>query len=147
MRLRDWTIRDGETLTLSTVIYDHEGNALAASDLDSFTLTLVDEIGQSVINEREDQDVLNANGGELDEEGNFTLRLDPADMVIVNALLRREWHDAQLTWVLTTGSPAVEHTGFASIKFRLTNRAWVRPTTTVNGITLSSWRFFRPCGC
>lgn len=147
MRLRDWTIRDGETLTLTTVIYDNDGLPLAASDLDSLTLTLVDEIGLSVINDREDQSVLNENGGTLDEDGNFSLRLDPDDMVIVNTLNKYEWHDAQLTWALTAGSPAVEHTGYASIKFRLTNRSWTRPTV-INGITLGAWRFWGGhCGC
>lgn len=144
MRLRDWTIRNGETLTLSTVIYNHEGVAIPASSLDSLTLTLVDEIGHSVINERDDQDVLNANGGELDESGNFSLRLDPDDMVIVNVLLKYEWHDARLTWVLTSGSPAVEHTGFASIKFRVTNVAYV-PWMTSTTLGVRFWG--GPCGC
>lgn len=145
MRLRDYTIRSGTTLELTTVIRDMDGEELGSADLDSLTLTLHDEDTHSVINERDDQDVLNLNGGTLDGDGNFTLRLDPDDMAITNSSLQREWHEAQLTWVWTVAT--VEHTGFASIKFRVTNVAYVPPSWMNTSTTMGARFWGGPCGC
>lgn len=146
MRLRDYTIRSGETLYLTTQIYDVDNVGLGPADLDSLVLTLRDELTHGIINERDGQDVLNVNGGTLDVDGNFTLRLDPDDMGIVHTGLPREWHEAELTWVWTDG---VEHTGSASIKFRVRNADYVSPVAMVSTAVTSIGRRFwgGPCGC
>ena len=150
MRIRDYRIRSGVTIELFSTIKDLDGNLLGASDLDSLTLTLIDELTHGVINNRSAQDILNVNGGVLDEAGNLSLRLDPDDMGITNTGLPREWHDAQLTWLWTLGSPAVQYTGFASLKFRVLNVAYL-PSPLITGVSSAlvsaGWRFWRPCGC
>jgi len=118
MRLRN-IIREGASAILTTTIKDLDGNALAPADLDSLTLTLRDEPTRSIINERDDQDVLNANGGELTPEGAFSLRLDPDDTIVVNDALTLEWHEALLTWVWT--DDLIEYTGKAVLKHKVLN--------------------------
>lgn len=143
MRLRT-LVREGATAVISTTIRDLEGAALGSADLDTLTLTLWDEATQGIINDRDDQDVLNTNGGTLDADGAFELRLDPDDTVVVNDFLRLEWHEAILTWTWQTGSPAVTYTGKASIKYRVVNED---PTTlailTGGGVHTIGYR----CGC
>lgn len=112
--------RERTTLILGPMtIRDLDGAALGASALDTLTLTLHDECTQAIINEREAQDVLNVNGGEVTEAGVFTLRLDPDDTVILDDDNAKEWHVALLTWTWTVNS--VEYTGRAEIKHRVKN--------------------------
>ena len=118
MRLRT-TVREGTSVILNTTITDLDGEPLAPADLDSLTLDLYDEPTRTIINDRDSQDVLNANGGTLDLDGGFELLLDPADTEVVNAALTREWHVALLTWVWTVS--AVEYTSKAAIKYKVLN--------------------------
>ena len=48
-------------------IQDHEENAIAGSSLTTLTLTLYDKVTGTVINSRDNQDVLNTNGVSVDE--------------------------------------------------------------------------------
>jgi hypothetical protein len=67
--------------------------ALPASLLNTLTLTLSSLHGaQAIVNSRNDQNVLNANGVTVDESGNFTWLMDALDNQVLDATLPVERH-------------------------------------------------------
>jgi hypothetical protein len=52
---------------------------IPGSSLTSLTLSIINVGTDAVINNRNQVNVLNANGGEVDEDGNFVLFLTPGD--------------------------------------------------------------------
>lgn len=91
-------IPEASTAALSLQLTDEGGEALDRDRIASLTLTLYDEDSEAVINEREDQSILNANGGSVDASGLLTLTLDPADNPILATGKEQERHVALLTW-------------------------------------------------
>jgi hypothetical protein len=135
MRIRSPHVKAGESAFITHSIVDHEGVPLADTDLLTLTLTLTDEYSGDVINERDAQDVLNANGTTVNSLGGVEIRLDPDDNVIVDSDKYREWHRAELIWTYTD---SVELTGKAVLKFKVWNhtKPIVDSTNSVTG-----------CGC
>lgn len=119
MRLRT-LIREGVSAILTTTIQDLDGEPLGSADLDTLTLSLYDEPTRTIINERDDVDVLNANGGTLDADGNFELSLSADDTAVVDDAALLEWHIALLTWTWTEGADTF--TGKAAIIHRVVNQ-------------------------
>ena len=127
---------DGNSASIGTTILGMDGSPLGPASLSSLTVTLYDRDSQAVINEREAQDVLNANGGTLTDAGVFVLELGEDDMAIQgdpdrdnyfiksrDGSLRtvrptyREWHVALLEWETTSGE-----TGSTEIGLRVRNQ-------------------------
>lgn len=102
---------------LTATLTDETDAPVAGNLVSQMTLTLFDKDTEEVINQREDQDVLNANGGSLSAQGIFTLVLDPLDLVILYPVNNIESRIARLDWKY--GSPP--KTGRAEIEFPVEN--------------------------
>ena len=100
------TFREGETGNYSCSIVDEDDDALAASDLDTLTLTLF-RPGGDAINSRDEQDVLNANDVEVTDGsggGALTWKIQSLDSVIQDTGLvagQTELHIARFVWTWT----------------------------------------------
>ena len=112
------TIRVNErgTFEYKCRLVDEDGELLVPVSLSTLTLTLYDKSTDAIINSRDDQSVLNANGGTLystlqtdaeDNEYNFAWNSDPADSPIVTAGSETEVHVALFEW--TYGAEAGSH--------------------------------------
>ena len=83
--------RESSTARLTAVVEDETETAIPSASLDTLTLLLYDQRTQiaspgttgAVINGRNRQSVLNANGGTVDASGNLEMLLSPADNVII----------------------------------------------------------------
>lgn len=92
----------------------------------TITATLYDLESKTVINSREDQDVKDHNDATVSSEGVLTLRLSPADNVIVDADLlvgQNEVHVIRLTWTWNDG--VITRTGIEELRFNVMKTATV----------------------
>ena len=112
------TIRVNErgTFEYKCQLVDENGDLLVAASLTTLVLTLYDRATDAIINSRDEQSVLNANGGTIysslqtDADGNeynFAWNSEPADSPIVTAGSETEMHVALFEW--TYGSDAGSH--------------------------------------
>lgn len=115
---RNAVIQAGESSTIEGSLKDGE-DAIEKTLLTSFKLTLFDEATGSIINSRNDQSVLDENGGLVDSNGNFNIVLGTLDNVIVGspAVGELEAHIARLTWEWT--SLAVQRKGIQQFRFHV----------------------------
>jgi hypothetical protein len=99
------------TCLYSAQLTDEAGDAIAAANLSTLTLTLYDQVSKAIINARDDQDVLNANNVTVDASGNLQWTLQPDDNPIIGA--RRagltETHIALFEWTWNAGSKQGRH--------------------------------------
>jgi hypothetical protein len=75
---------------------------------------------KGIINSRNDQSILNTNGGSLDGSGNFSLTLRALDNAMISSA-PFEWHVAEISWVYNTGTD----TGRGEIWYKVENFAKV----------------------
>ena len=95
-------------------------SAISKAGLDSFQVTLYDKATDAVINSRNNQNILDANQGTVDANGNFVLRLGPADAIIVGTSVAShaiEYHVARFSWSYNDGSE--DRTGIQEVRFRI----------------------------
>lgn len=85
-------INEETNALIKVVLYDENNSTVPGSALSSLTMTLYDKNDESIINNREDIDAKNANGGTIDESGNFTFLLTPQDTKIIHDELKEEIH-------------------------------------------------------
>lgn len=85
-------------MRLSGSFVDEVGDPIQLADLAALTLTLYEKSSETVINNRNDIDVLNASIGTVDAIGNWTLDLTAADMAILDTNRSKETHVALLEW-------------------------------------------------
>lgn len=111
------------TVELTATLKDQDGAVVPASVIGALTLRLYDEASGTVINSRDGVDVKNVNGGAVSELGALTMRLDAADMAIVDAAKASELHIALFEWDWTQSS--VTRHGKAEIAFVVKNLAKV----------------------
>jgi len=114
----------GATLVYTGRLLDGNGNGIPASALDSLTLTLATTATGAVVNGVDHVNILNTGRGTVDDEGNLTITLGPADTVmdpapaatVVKRSIVMDWtfnggadegrHEARLTFVaLTEANP------------------------------------------
>lgn len=106
----------GASASLSFVVLDDSGAAVAASGMSSATLTLTQ--GPNVVNSREDQNILNTNNVTIDESGAVEWSIQPAD---TSALTRCE-HRAVFTFTKSDGEVIIrEHRMYISPTVALTS--------------------------
>jgi hypothetical protein len=67
-------------------IPSHKGSVITKASLLSLTLTLFDEESNTIINSLNNVSVLDINGGTVNNDGQFTIRLDESDNPIINSL-------------------------------------------------------------
>jgi hypothetical protein len=97
-------VNEHSSAVYTATLTDQSGAALAASMLTAVTLTLYDKASDTILNERDGQDVLNANDVTIDENGVLTWAMQPADNVIVNQARKTpEVHVALWMFAWATG--------------------------------------------
>ena len=99
------TINERSSFLYTGKVVDESGNPIAGSELDSLTLTLYNEADKAIINSRDDQDILNANGVTVSAEGVLSWPASSADNPIVGdvGIGLREHHIAQFEWTWGSG--------------------------------------------
>lgn len=103
-------IDEKTTPTLSFELQDKDGNQISKADLTSLTLTLWDVLSGSIINNRDAQNVLDANNVTVTEAGGATtVEWKPveADSAIQSADVVREdleHHKARFVWEWNSGT-------------------------------------------
>ena len=102
-------IMEKTTVKITAIVEDENGDGIPAVSLNTLTLTLYSLEDDTIINSRNDQDVLNTNGVTLDVSGNLVWTVTPADTIIVNTLLNAERHRAVFEWTYTGGSKNGKH--------------------------------------
>lgn len=97
----------GEGGRMTGTLKDAAGVAIAKASVSSITVTLTDAGSGSVVNSRNGQNVLDANGGTLDAtSGAFAWTITSSDTTLVDANGDSEEHTADFTVTGTfTGSP------------------------------------------
>lgn len=98
------TVAERVGLLIGGVLRDETRAVVPAASITTFTLTLTDRATDTIINGRNDTNILNANGGTLDASGNWTFLFTPADNQIVNADLAMEEHIALFEWTWSAGA-------------------------------------------
>ena len=92
-------VDQGETMILEATFYDPlTGGAFNKSAVTLLQATLLDKSDNSVINTRENQNVLDVNGGVLATSGLFQLTLGPDDNVLNDETNASEIHLLILKW-------------------------------------------------
>lgn len=111
-RLTD-VIAEQSSARISGVLQDEDGNGIPSGQLTSLILTLyVEGEPSSIINNRNTQDVLNANGVTVDELGNLSWQMSPADNEIVDSggtSPESEYHVALFEWAWGGGAKKGRH--------------------------------------
>lgn len=113
-------IQEGESMNIEGALVDGDNAAISKSSLTTFTLTLYDEVTNSVINSRDDQDIKDTNGGIVNTDGTFVIRLEPADAIIKDGSTlagRNESHIARIKWTWNDGVAA--RTGIQEMRIRI----------------------------
>jgi hypothetical protein len=88
------TVNEQTTARYTAKLLDEIGAAVPSSALTSLTLLLYDKATGQILNSRNTQNVLNANGVSIDGSGNLTWVMDPADNAIVTDSNATEVHIA-----------------------------------------------------
>jgi hypothetical protein len=89
---------EGATPKFQLLLEDEDGVALTAALTDTLTLSVIDARTEAVVNGRDQQSILNANGGSLDGAGNFALQTAIADLAILDAASTYETRKLVVTW-------------------------------------------------
>jgi hypothetical protein len=106
--------RESSSSRLEAVIKDEDEVAIPAASLGTLTLMLYDQITElaspgstaAIINSRNRQSVLNANGGTVDASGNMVMTFTPADNEIRHTSRSSERHVALFEYSYAGGLKA-----------------------------------------
>jgi len=95
-----FNVREKTTRRYTAALKDETGAAIGGGVISSLKLTLYNRADGAIINSRNQQNVLNANGVTIDDSGNLTWTIEPADNPIIDATLSYEEHIAlfELGW-------------------------------------------------
>lgn len=74
-----YRVNERTTAVFAADITDETATGIPGSALDALTLTLYEQTTGAIINSRDGANVLNANGGTVDEAGHFIMVFTPAD--------------------------------------------------------------------
>ena len=98
------SIQEGESAKIIGAFYDGDDAVAKASLLTVLASLFLESTGAS-INSRKDQDIKDANGCTITNAGVFTLRLQPADNVIVGTpdIDVHEQHILRILWTWNDG--------------------------------------------
>lgn len=108
------------TFKYPATLLDQNGAGLGPADLTTLTLKLYDATTFAIINSRDDQNVLGANGVTIDSSGNLVWIMDPADNPILDLTLSSEVHVALFKWTWGVGRK-----GDHEVQFRVVNIKFV----------------------
>lgn len=96
-------VNAGESAVVTATLYDTSGATLDKAAVASLSVTLVDE-SRSIVNSRDGQDILDANGGTLASDGTVTLILSTDDTQMVDDESDLERRYLQFAWTWSDGS-------------------------------------------
>lgn len=80
-----YEFEEQQTGTFTGILKDDFGNSIGSNDVLTLTLTITDQLTKTVINDRLNQDVLNANNVTLDIYGNLSWTIQALDNIIVGS--------------------------------------------------------------
>jgi hypothetical protein len=115
-------IPEGSSARYTATLLDELGAGVPAASLTTLTLTLYDDKTGAIINGRNAQNVLNANGVSVDASGNLVWAITPADTPIVTDTLQTETHYAVFKATWSSGAKGLSH----AAPLTVTNM-WRRP--------------------
>ena len=113
------SVQEGESCDVTAALKNGDDD-IAKAALVTVTATLYLEADGTVINSRNDQDILDANGGLITDEGVLTLRLEPDDNVLVGhpavTVDAHETHILRIEWTWDDAVAASPRTGKQQIR-------------------------------
>lgn len=93
-------VNEGESAFITATFYDTSGDVLNKSAIETLVCTLRDA-GGDIINSRDEQSILDANGGTVSSSGVLTLKLGPDDNTVAGGFI--ETHSILVKWTWTDG--------------------------------------------
>lgn len=94
----DESVPEGSVSEFVGVVTDKKDVPIPASNLSSLTLTLYNLETGALINDRNEESVLNENGGTVDEVGVFEMTFSEADNLLQDSSKQYETHVALFEW-------------------------------------------------
>lgn len=106
----DAKIPEKTTPEITATIQDEDGNGIDAADLTTLTLTLynLDDAAKTIINNRDDQDVLNTNNVTVSNVGALVWSVQALDTIIVGSKAT-ELHRAVFEFTYNSGAKNGKH--------------------------------------
>jgi len=120
------TLVEGTTGVYTFALADEAGSAIDPGFLDSLTLTAYDLDSNTIINNRDHQDILNANNGTVATDPGppvattVTLELQPADTVILDETRLKEYRILAFRWSWDNETRVAAHV----VSFAVENVGW-----------------------
>lgn len=106
VRLTGEPARELKTFRIAGVLKDETGAAVPAASLSTLKLTLFNAVDGAIINAVAAVNILNADRGTVDVNGNMICTLAPTDSPILGAGANEEKHVAFFEWTYAGGSKA-----------------------------------------
>ena len=100
---RDSPVAEGVSCVITAELVDEEGLPVGGQQLISLTFTLLDRDTGTTINGRNAVNILNANGGTVDGDGNVRMPLTAADSVLLDVAHEREGRIGRFRWTWGAG--------------------------------------------
>lgn len=116
-------IRENTTPVYTAVIRDENGNVLPDTALDSLLMTYYDVDSGEIINNRNAQNILNANDVTVDNVGQLTWDMRPADTAIIDGSSVFEEKVAVISWSWTVS--LITRQSNQEVRFHIQNLAKV----------------------
>jgi len=101
------TLDEKTTPEIVAVLTDLLGDPIPGNTLDSLTLTYYQEYTQAIINGRDAQNALQANGVTVDANGKLVWKMSVLDTAILNGALETEPHIAHFVFAYPDGADTV----------------------------------------
>lgn len=113
---RDYTFPEKTSQAVLVDILDQNGDPIPLASITTLTLTLYNRITLAIINARNAQNVLNANGVSVHAtSGVATWTMVPADNVMGDDTLSVEDHVALFEWTYAAGAKRGQHEALITI--------------------------------
>lgn len=91
-------VREHTTHFYDSKLENEDGEGISPADLEELKITLIDVVTGAVINGRDNQNALNANGVTLEMDGTLEWKISPEDNPILDDSRAYEEHLAIITW-------------------------------------------------
>lgn len=99
-------VNEKSTAKYTATLKDEDDVIIPAANIVSLTLTLCEVADGTIINSRDDQDVLNTNNVTVDSSGILIYTIQELDNIIVNSALATEVHRATFKMTFNTTGKA-----------------------------------------
>jgi len=115
----DLVVQVGESFNFLATFKDMSATPVQLTKAQILTLTLTLYAGSSIINSRNAVSVKDDNGGAVTTAGALTLKLDPADQVIVDTSLENRGYEDHIIRIDWTWNDGQSRTGRAEYRFQV----------------------------